>query len=390
MIPQLQPNSADIAMDVLIHISQQLSNSTTPAYTPTEFTVSPSVTAVNVLFFLSLALVLIDAFLVMLVKIWFQDFDHGWRKTTVATLRAKERERRLQGFECWKLAGLVALLPILIQASLLLFCIGLIIFLFPIHLISAICSSVALLAGFTFYEFTTCVSIFDKYAPFSSLVSRGFIILTNVLQTPWSTFARNIKGLISHVSSYSSHPVSPREHEPTPNRFTQPLSVWGEVALLPLDRDNKAVKKRQAVTRSQPQMDSQTYASILERLVTTTPEAVENIPVFLDLLDQPVKDFALRPSNVDKWKELLFMTVGLLGDPSTFSDSATCTIARTLMFCYDCSDPASQKPSQRLQYHFDQIRQGQTDQNKPLNSLFLLLISAATLMVGIYLKTDRH
>ena len=361
-------------MDVLIHISQQLSNSTITSYTPAEFTVSPSIAAVNVLFFLSLALVLIDAFLAMLVKSWLQEFDRGWRKYTVANLHAKEQERWLQGLERWKLAELVALLPILIQASLLLFCVGLLVLLFPIHLISAIFSSVALLAGLTFYVFTTCVSIFDSYAPFSSPVSRGFIILTNALKTTWTTFARNIKDLISRVSSYipypvsprkhkstpnhsteslpssvssySSHPMSPREHQPTPNRSTHPLTGRGEFALLPLDRDNKAVKKQEAGTRSQTQIDYQTYANILERLIATTPEVVENIPVFLDLLDQPVKDLALLPSDVDKWKELLSMTVGLLGDLSTFPDSATCTIARTLMFCYDRDDPAAQELSQ--------------------------------------------
>src|SRR5258708_5565542 len=100
-IPQLQPSSTDIAKDVLIHISQQLSNSTTPAYSPAEFTVSPSIAAVNVLLFLSLALVLIDAFLAMLVKSWLQEFDRNWRKHTVAHLRAQERERRLQSLERW-------------------------------------------------------------------------------------------------------------------------------------------------------------------------------------------------------------------------------------------------------------------------------------------------
>ena len=270
-------------MDVLIHISRQLSNSTTLAYTPTEFTVSPSIATVNVLFFLSLALVLIDAFLAMLVKSWLQEFDRGWRKYSVANLRAQEREQRLQGFERWKLAELVGLLPVLIQVSLLLFCIGLVVLLFPIHSISAIFSLVALLAGLSFYVFTTCVPIFDAYAPFSSPVSRGLISVINALRTTWITFACNIKGLISRVSSYSSHPVSPREHEPTAKHSTQPLTGWGEVALLPLDRDNKAVKKREAITQSQTQIDYPTYASILERLVTTTPEVVENIPVFLDV-----------------------------------------------------------------------------------------------------------
>ena len=123
-------------MDVLIHISQQLSNSTTPAYSPAEFTASPSIAVVNVLFFLSLALVLIDAFLAMLVKGWLQEFDRSWRKYTVADLRAQEREQRLQAFERWKLAEPVIRLLILIQTPFLSFCI--LVVLLPIHLISAI------------------------------------------------------------------------------------------------------------------------------------------------------------------------------------------------------------------------------------------------------------
>ena len=321
-IRQLQPNSTDVAMDALIHISQQLSNSTTPAYFPTEFTVSTSIAAVNVLFCLSLALVLIDAFLAMLVKGWLQEFDRGWRKYTVANLRAQERERRLQGLERWKLAQLVALLPILFQTSLLCFSIGLQLLLFRIHLISALCSSVAFVIGVTFYVFTTNVSIFDAYSPFSSPVSRSLLTLFNALQITWMSFTRNVQGTISRpFPSYS-------------------------------------------------RIDPQTYAGIFERLVTTTAEAVENIPVFLELLDQPVKDLTLLPSNVENWKHLLHVALGLLGDPSTFSDSAARTVARTLLFCYNDDDPADRWLSRRLKHHFDQMSRRQTDKYAPLNSLF--------------------
>ena len=168
-------------MDVLIHISQQLSNSTTPEFEPVAFQVSSNAAAVNMLFFLSLALVLIDAFLAMLVKGWLQEFDRGWRKYTVAHLRAQERERRLQELERWKLHELVALLPILIQGSLLLFCIGLLAFLFPLHLPSAILCSLIFVFVVGFYGFTTYASIANDYAPFSSplsrLVSRGLVML---------------------------------------------------------------------------------------------------------------------------------------------------------------------------------------------------------------------
>ena len=358
-------------MDVLIHISQQLSNSSTTAYSPTEFTVSPSISAVNVLFFLSLALVLIDAFLAMLVKSWLQEFDRGWRKYTVANLRAQERERRLQGLERWKLAELVALLPILIQTSLLLFCIGLLGLLFPIHLISAIVSSLALVTGLTFYISTTYMSIFDSYAPFSSPVSRGLIISINALQTAWialvSLISRNVRHIISIASFHISRPLPPQEDEANTDPSTQLVPEKSKVAHL--SRGNAGVENREAVARSHFQINPQTYVDVLERLVMTTAEAVENLPVFLELLDQPVKDLSLRPSNVEKWKDLLSTTLGLLGDPSTFSDSVARIIARNVLFCYD-GQSSDQQLCQRLRYHFDHICSGQTGKHEPLNSLF--------------------
>ena len=368
-IPQLQPNSTDITMDVLIHISQQLSNLTTPAYTPTEFTVSPSIAVVNVLFFLSLALVLIDAFLAMLVKSWLQEFDRGWRKYTVAKFRAQERERRLQGLERWKLDELVTLLPVLIQTSLLLFCVGMLVLLFPIHLISAILCSLTVVAGLIFYWFTICVSIFDPYAPFSSPVSRGLVILSNALQTTLMTFIRRVQEIISSGSFHISHPLSPLEPKENIDHSTLPEN--SSLACLPLPQSNEGIKNEEVATRSQSQeIDHQTYVHILERLVTRTAQAVENIPVFLELLDQPVKDPTLRPSNVKDWKAILQITVELLEDSSALSDSAARTIARTMVFCHDKSKSADKQLSRRLKYHFDHMGTGQSDKKQPLNSLF--------------------
>jgi hypothetical protein len=91
---------------------------------------------VNMLFFLhlSLALILVDVFLAMLGKAWLQEFDREWRNYNVAHLRAQEREQPPQELERWKPLELVALLPIFIQGSLILFCIGLLVLIFPCHL----------------------------------------------------------------------------------------------------------------------------------------------------------------------------------------------------------------------------------------------------------------
>ena len=184
LIPQLQPNSTDVAMDILIHISHQLSNSTIPAFEPAAFQVSSNTAVVNMLFFLSLMLVLFNAFLAMLMKGWLQEFDHGWRTFTVAHLRAQERKRRLQELKCWKLHELIALLPILIQGSLLLFCIGLLALIFPLHLPTFILCTIAFVSGVGFYVFTTYVAIANNYAPFSSPVSRLLARGLAILQ-PW-------------------------------------------------------------------------------------------------------------------------------------------------------------------------------------------------------------
>ena len=369
LIPQLQPNSTDVAMDVLIHISQQLSNSSTPAFVPTAFQVSPTVAAETTLFFLSLAFDLIDAFLAMLVKGWLQEFDRGWRKYNVAHLRAQERERRLQELERWKLPELVALLPILIQVSLFMFCIGLIVLIFPLHMPSAILSILAFAFVVGFYCFTTYVPIVNKYAPFSSPVSR---LLARGLAGVPTWHAHNTRHAASAIRSHNQPPLPPQEHhtdaDPSDEAMQSVPSNNG--AANPAQAHNpENVEKSKVAPRSCSDIDPQMHAHVLERLVSTTSEAVENIPVFLELLDQPVKGSTVRPLNVEKWKRLFHMTFGLLRGQPTFPVSAACTLARTMMICYN-RNAADQQLVGALQYHLDSKETDENSPRWPFNFLF--------------------
>ena len=348
LIPQLQPNSADVAVDVLIHISKQLSNSTTPEFESTAFHVSSNIAAVHMLFFVSLALVLIDAFLAMLVKGWLREFDRGWRKCTVASLRARERERRLQALERWKVPGLVALLPILIEWSLFLFCIGLLVLIFPLHLPSAILCSIAFVTVVGLYSFTTYVSIMKDYAPFSSPVSRLLKRFLAIL-----------------------HPLPPPLLKLLPPPKQQADADYSHGTTQPLPSNSGMAKPVQPHnpdgTEPPSPADLQTHVHILERLVTETPEAGENIPIFLELLDQPVKYRTVRPLLVETWRKLLHL--GLLRDHSTISVSAACTLARTMMICYN-HETADQQLCLTLQ---DRLGSKETDDQRlrmPLNVLF--------------------
>src|SRR5258706_14008568 len=277
LIPQLQANSTDVTMDVLIHISQQLSNSTTPAFEPTTVQVPSNAAAVNMLFFLSLTLVLIDAFLAMLVKGWLQEFDRGWRKFTVAHLRAQERERRLQELERWKLHELVALLPILIQGSLLLFCIGLLVLVFPLHLPSGILCSLLFVFVVGFYGFTTYVPIVNKYAPFSSPVSRLLTRGLAMLQTWHIPITHNAQRIISAISFHNRSPLPPQGQQAdadASDETTQSLSSNNGLAKSGQPQNPDSVEKSDLVPRSHSGIDPQTHVHVLERLVTTTDQAV--------------------------------------------------------------------------------------------------------------------
>ena len=359
-------------MDVLIHISQQLSNSTTPAFEPTAIQVSSNVVAVNMLCFLSLTLVLIDAFLAMLVKGWLQEFDRGWRKYTVAHLRAQERERRLQELERWKLHELVALLPILIQGSLFLFCTGLLLLIFPLHLPSAILCSFAFVFVIGFYGFTTYVSIVDNYAPFSSPVSRLLARGLAILQTSYLSIIHHTRRVTAVMQFHNRPPLPSREQEAgadTSHETMQSLSSNNGVAIPVPPHNPESPKRSKVVSRSRSDIDPQTHVHVLERLVLTTAEAVDNIPIFLELLDQPVKDATLRPFNLEKWTELLDITFGLLKDQSTFSVSAAWTLTRTMMICYT-RDTADRQLCLTLQHHLDSQETGDRRPRIPLDVLF--------------------
>ena len=371
LIPQLQQNSTDVAMDVLIHISQQLSNSTTPAFEPAAFQVSSNTAVVNMLFFLSLALVLFDAFLAMLVKGWLQEFDRGWRTFTVAHLRAQERERRLQELERWKLHELVALLPILIQGSLLLFCIGLLALIFPLHLPTFILCTIAFICGVGFYVFTTYVAIANNYAPFSSPVSR---LLVRGLAThqPWLPPITRSTPYTAPADPLPNSPVLPPDNQSdadTSQKPMQPLPSNNGVAEPAQPHKLDGVKKSKVVPRSRFDIDPWTHVHVLERLVTTTAQAVENIPIFLELLDRPVRDATLRPLNVEKWRELLHITLGLMRDQTTFSVPAACTLVRTMMICYN-NETADQQLCHTLQLQLVSPATVDPGSRVPLTRLF--------------------
>ena len=162
----------DIIQDVLIYQTQMMRNSSLGPYVPTEFSPPDHIVVVNALFYASLGVMILAAFIAMLIKSWVHEFDRGLRALSIPEQRAKTREFRYLGMEHWKLPEMVAILPSLIQISLLLFAVGLVLFLFHISKPSFGVTTAIFGIGVLYYTITTSISVFVTSSPFHSPLSR--------------------------------------------------------------------------------------------------------------------------------------------------------------------------------------------------------------------------
>jgi len=172
LLGRLEPDPMDIIQDVLIYQTQMMRNSTLGPYVPADFSPPEHIVIVNALFYASLGVMILAAFIAMLIKSWVREFDRGLRAMSLPEQRAKTREFRYLGMERWKLPEMVSILPLLIQISILLFSIGLILFLFHISTPSFGVTTAIFGIGILYYVMTTSISAIVTSSPFHSPLSR--------------------------------------------------------------------------------------------------------------------------------------------------------------------------------------------------------------------------
>jgi hypothetical protein len=177
LLGRLEQDPMDIIQDVLIYQTQMMRNSSLGPYVPADFSPPEHIVVVNALFYASLGVMILAAFIAMVIKSWVREFDRGLRAMSLPEQRAKTREFRYLGMERWKLPEMVAVLPFLIQISLLLFAIGLALFLFQISKPSFAVIIAIFGVGVLYYAMTTSVSVFVTSSPFHSPLSRTLSVV---------------------------------------------------------------------------------------------------------------------------------------------------------------------------------------------------------------------
>lgn len=172
----LQPDPAELSLNALVQISQQLGsfvlnpgfvNSTqVPFSLPTTSGPSQRSLWVNGLWFTALVLGLITASLGMLVKQWLREFLDN----TYVSPEERRRVRlfRIRGLRNYKVSEIAAFLPILLQASLLFFFVGLAVFTHTVNTIIGWVISTIVIAWGAVVIITTVIPLASSQCPYKT------------------------------------------------------------------------------------------------------------------------------------------------------------------------------------------------------------------------------
>ncbi|THV07061.1 hypothetical protein K435DRAFT_772776 [Dendrothele bispora CBS 962.96] len=162
----LQDDPQDLAVQLLERISQQLgsfntSSSMDPLTTNTgSSSPSSSSVRVNIFWFLSLTLSLSTALMGLLCKQWIREYRR-YSPSSSSQEKIQLSQFRYESFQDWGVTALLALLPILLQTSLLLFFAGIIDLLWSLHhVVAALTTAVIALNVFILVTTTVLPSYF--------------------------------------------------------------------------------------------------------------------------------------------------------------------------------------------------------------------------------------
>ncbi|KAG8829328.1 hypothetical protein FRC17_006751 [Serendipita sp. 399] len=163
----LEQDKTEVLVDAVVFLMNNLANGTHRPYDPPKFQPTTQSILVNCFFFASLCLSIATALAAVLAMQWVTDYGAVTRRAgSTPEERVKRRHFRYQGGQDWKMDAIIGALPIALHLSVLLFFVGLILWMWDVHhsvfAVVIVCGAVAAL----FYVTTTVLAIFYASCPY--------------------------------------------------------------------------------------------------------------------------------------------------------------------------------------------------------------------------------
>ncbi|QRW26538.1 hypothetical protein RhiXN_12199 [Rhizoctonia solani] len=168
----LKPDFAEVSAHTLAAILAAVSSGSTanssdiPTMDQSEFSPSAAAIQVNILWFTSLSLSVAVALIAIVAKDWCYQFMAT--RTGPALVQGRRRQLRWEGIEQWRMREILNVLPLMMHAALLLFAIGLSLYLWDINPQVALPVVVTTVAVGVFYFVTLLLPLFFRYCPFTT------------------------------------------------------------------------------------------------------------------------------------------------------------------------------------------------------------------------------
>jgi hypothetical protein len=170
----LEPDQTEILVDIAIQFfnnmgAQSRNNLTVPNFEPTFAAIS-----INCLLFASLGASLFAALASVVALQWVADYDAAITRGGSSPLdRAKRRQFRFAGVTRWGMGELIAALPLLLYASVVLFWAGAIQWMWTLHPVVGYVVAGGTAIAVLFYASTTLLGTIFVSSPFRTPLSRG-------------------------------------------------------------------------------------------------------------------------------------------------------------------------------------------------------------------------
>ncbi|CUA72907.1 Mediator of RNA polymerase II transcription subunit 23 [Rhizoctonia solani] len=273
----LQPDNAAITASAIMEIAKILQNRTldnpqepSNLDSPNNFRPSTSAFIINFVWFLSLCMSITVALLAGLVKQWCNTLL--WDRTAPPCNQARIRQARFNGLMLWQMELVIFALPIIMDAALGLFLLGLLVFLQDLSVIIFLASSTVTLLTATFYFGTTLAPCFFPFCPYETAITSpkvwGFCYQLFLAIILW--VGKNIRGFDAGVKADLTNHMSPagkKEKEMTSN--TTPDQLTGDALNWIILHSQKPEPRKMAI-RAIATLDSDSEMT-LKRLVSAPP-----------------------------------------------------------------------------------------------------------------------
>ncbi|CAK5271482.1 unnamed protein product [Mycena citricolor] len=192
----LSSDSGTQTLAILNQISQQLAglkNGTANIDAlPPPSAFSPSISSLicNALWFISLALSLSSALVATLIDQWAREYEHRTSMFSSTLIRARVYMYLYYGLQRFNMHAVVGVPPLLLHGALVLFLVGLVVFLAPINLVVTILTSILLLLFVGVYGTFTVLPLFFHDSPYQTPLSRIFWSLYQSLRKRFRAYAQ--------------------------------------------------------------------------------------------------------------------------------------------------------------------------------------------------------